>query len=413
MDIPRHKPYPCPMPPIRFLDRSTPPHIATLILIAGLAALSLNIFLPSLTAMATHFGVDYGLMQLSVAAYLGMTAILQLIIGPISDRFGRRPVLLAATFIFTLATIGAIYAPNFTIFILCRLIQATIASGFAIGRAVVRDMVPPEKAASMIGYVTMGMSLVPMVGPAIGGTLDGAFGWQGSFWLLAIGGALVFALLWADLGETATRRSTSFAAQVRAYPALFRSQRFWAYCLAAATASGAFFAFLGGAPYVGDTFYGMDSATLGAYFAAPAIGYMLGNFASGRFATRIGLNRMIMLGAVITTAGLALLALLHVAGFTGPNIFFGFVICVGLGNGIMLPSANAGMLSVRPELAGSAAGLGGAITIGGGAALSLLAGQVLTPTSGPLPLVLIMLGASAASILCVLWVIRRARIVGA
>ncbi|MCU0800505.1 MAG: multidrug effflux MFS transporter [Rhodobacteraceae bacterium] len=401
------------MQPVRFLDRTTPPHIATLILVAGLAALSLNIFLPSLTDMAAHFGVEYSLMQLSVAAYLGMTAILQLVIGPISDRFGRRPVLLGATAIFIAATLGALWAPNFTVFMICRLVQATIASGFAIGRAVVRDMVPPEKAASMIGYVTMGMSLVPMVGPAIGGALDSAFGWQGSFWLLAIGGGLVFALLWADLGETATSRSTSFAAQVRAYPTLFRSQRFWAYCLAAATASGAFFAFLGGAPYVGDVFYAMDSATLGAYFAAPAIGYMAGNFASGRFATRIGINRMIMLGALVTTGGLALLALIEVAGFTSPNIFFGFVICVGLGNGIMLPSANAGMLSVRPELAGSAAGLGGAITIGGGAALSMLAGVVLTPTSGPLPLVLIMLASSAASVVCVLWVIRRAKAVGA
>lgn len=398
---------------VRFLDRTTPPHIATLILVAGLAALSLNIFLPSLNAMAAHFGVDYGVMQLSVAAYLGMTAVLQLMIGPISDRFGRRPVLLTATAIFIAATIGALYAPNFTIFLICRLIQATIASGFAIGRAVVRDMVPPERAASMIGYVTMGMSLVPMVGPAIGGWLDQLFGWQGSFWLLALGGVAVFALLWADLGETASLRSTSFAAQFRAYPALFRSQRFWGYCLAAATASGAFFAFLGGAPYVGDTYYQMDSATLGLYFAAPAIGYMAGNFASGRYATRLGINRMIMVGAVVTTLGLALLAMLELAGFTGPNIFFGFVICVGLGNGIMLPSANAGMLSVRPELAGSAAGLGGAITIGGGAALSMLAGLVLTPTSGPLPLVLIMAGSSAASILCVLWVIRRARQIGA
>ncbi|MGL4322086.1 MAG: multidrug effflux MFS transporter [Paracoccaceae bacterium] len=397
----------------RFLDRASPPHIATLILVAGLAALSLNIFLPSLTGMAAHFGVDYGLMQLSVAAYLGMTALLQLVIGPISDRFGRRPVLLGATAIFIGATLGALWAPNFTVFMICRLVQATIASGFAIGRAVVRDMVPPEKAASMIGYVTMGMSLVPMVGPAIGGALDTAFGWQGSFWMLAIGGLAVLVLLWADLGETASSRSTSFAAQFRAYPALFRSQRFWGYCLAAATASGAFFAFLGGAPFVGNAFYNMDSATLGAYFAAPAIGYMLGNFASGRFATRIGINRMSMLGAVVTTLGLSLLALLLIAGFDGPNIFFGFVICVGLGNGIMLPSANAGMLSVRPELAGSAAGLGGAITIGGGAALSMLAGIVLTPTSGPLPLVLIMLCSSAASILSVAWVIRRAKAVGA
>ncbi len=402
------------MTPVRFLDRTTPPHIATLILIAGLAALSLNIFLPSLPSMAAHFGVDYRLMQLSVSAYLAMTAAIQIFVGPISDRFGRRPVLLVAIAVFTLATLGAIFAPNYQIFLVCRLLQSVIASGFALSRAVVRDMVPQDQAASMIGYVTMGMSLVPMVGPLIGGALDSAFsGWTPSFWLLALGGMGLFALVWADQGETAKHRASSFAEQVRAYPALLTSQRFWGYCLASATASGAFFAFLGGAPYVGTNVYGMDPATLGFYFAAPALGYMLGNFLSGRYATRLGINRMVLTGAIVTTAGLALLTILGLLGLASAHVFFGLVISVGLGNGILLPSANAGMLSVRPQLAGSAAGLGGAITIAGGAALSALAGVVLTPGSGPMPLILLMLATSAASIPCVIWVIRRARIVGA
>ena len=401
------------MTPARFLDRTTPPHIATLILIAGLAALSLNIFLPSLPDMARHFGVDYGLMQLSVSAYLAMTALLQLVIGPVSDRFGRRPVLVWAIAVFVVATVGAILAPNFTVFLICRMTQAAIASGFVLGRAVVRDMVPAHQAASMIGYVTMGMSVVPMVGPLIGGMLDAAFGWQASFWVLAAGGALMLAMVWADQGETATQRSTSFAAQFRAYPRLLASQRFWGYCLAAATASGAFFAFLGGAPYVGTTYFGMNSATLGFYFAAPAVGYLIGNFLSGRYATRVGVNHMALSGAVVTTFGLCVLGVLAAFDQAGPNVFFGLIITVGLGNGIMLPSANAGLLSVRPELAGSAAGLGGAFTIGGGAALSVLAGVLLTPSSGPMPLILLMLASSAASIVCVLWVMARARAIGA
>lgn len=402
------------MTPVRFLDRTTPPHIATLILIAGLAALSLNIFLPSLPSMATHFGVPYDLMQLSVSAYLATTAVIQIFIGPLSDRFGRRPVLLAAIAIFTLATIGAIFAPNFHVFLACRMAQAVIASGFVLSRAVVRDMVPQDQAASMIGYVTMGMSLVPMVGPLIGGYLDKSLGgWTPSFWVLAGGGVALFALVWADQGETATNRSASLTAQMRSYPILLTSQRFWGYCLAAATASGAFFAFLGGAPFVGSEIYGMDPATLGFYIAAPAIGYLAGNFLSGRYATHYGINRMILVGALVTTGGLGLLALLVFLGFTSANLFFGLIISVGLGNGIMLPSATAGMLSVRPQLAGSAAGLGGAITIGGGAALSVLAGVVLTPGAGSMPLILLMLATSAASVLCVIWVIRRARAIGA
>jgi DHA1 family bicyclomycin/chloramphenicol resistance-like MFS transporter len=399
---------------VRFLDRTTPPHIATLILIAGLAALSLNIFLPSLPSMARHFDVPYDRMQLSVSAYLATTALLQIFIGPLSDRFGRRPVLLAAIAVFVLATIGAIFAASFAVFLACRMAQAVIASGFVLSRAIVRDMVPQDQAASMIGYVTMGMSLVPMVGPMFGGFLDRTLvGWTPSFWVLALGGIGLFALVWADQGETATNRSASLTAQIRAYPALLTSQRFWGYCLAGATASGAFFAFLGGAPFVGSEIYGMDPATLGFYIAAPAIGYLAGNFLSGRYATRFGINRMILVGALVTTFGLGLLAGLVFLGFMSANLFFGLIISVGLGNGIMLPSATAGMLSVRPQLAGSAAGLGGAITIGGGAALSVLAGVVLTPGDGSMPLILLMLGTSATSVICVIWVIRRARQVGA
>ena len=399
-------------PAPRFLNRTTPPHIMTLILITGLAALSLNIFLPSLPSMAAHFGVEYHVMQLSVSLYLAMTAFLQIFIGPISDRFGRRSVLLVSIAIFVVATFGAVLAPNFGVFLACRMLQAAIASGFVLTRAVVRDMVAQDKAASMIGYVTMGMSVVPMIGPVIGGMLDKAFGWQASFALLGIAGVGVLALTWGDLGETATNRAASFRDQARQYPELLKSQRFWGYCLASAFASGSFFAYLGGAPFVGTNVFRMDAATLGFYFGAPALGYLVGNFLSGRYAMRFGINKMALAGTVVNTLGMAILALFAAMGYENAPLFFGLIISVGLGNGIMLPSANAGLLSVRPALAGSASGLGSAFTIGGGAALSALAGTVLTPTSGTMPLILVMLITSAISILCVLWVMQRARAIG-
>jgi DHA1 family bicyclomycin/chloramphenicol resistance-like MFS transporter len=177
--------------------------------------------------------------------------------------------------------------------------------------------------------------------------------------------------------------------------------------LAAGFGAGAFFSYLGGAPYVGTTFFKMDAATLGLYFGAPALGYMVGNFISGRYAVRYGVNRMVLAGALTSTGGMLMLAILTILGATGPNLFFGLMIFVGLGNGLLSPSANAGMLSVRPSLAGSAAGLGGAFLIGTGALLSALAGFVLGPESGPLPLVLVMLLTSAASIACIFWVLRR------
>ncbi len=396
----------------RFLDRTTPPKVITLILIAGLSALTMNIFLPSLPQMAAYFGVPYGVMQQSVALYLGLSAALQIVIGPISDRFGRRRVLIWSMVIFLAATVGTIFAPTATIFLIFRMVQAVIAAGMVLSRAVVRDMVADSEAASMIGYVTMGMSIVPMIGPVIGGFLDEAFGWHANFILLLVLGLAVLALVWADLGETATLRRVSLADQIRTYPTLFASRRFWGYTMSAAFASGCFFAYLGGAPYVGTEVFGLSSVEVGGLFALTAIGYAGGNFLAGRYSVRFGMNRMVLFGALVTTFGLLLLTLLTLAGLSGPVVFFSLTVFMGLGNGIGLPSANAGMLSVRPDLAGTASGLGGAITIGGGALLAALAGKVLGPGASELPLILLMLASSLASVIAILAVIRRARAIG-
>lgn len=399
-------------PTVKFLNRATPPHVITLVLLAGLSALTMNIFLPSLPGMAKWFDVPYALMQLSVALYLALSAALQIVIGPISDRYGRRKVVLGSLVLFLLATLGTLLSPNAETFLFFRMAQAVIAAGMVLSRAIVRDMVPDAEAASMIGYVTMGMSLVPMIGPAIGGFLDAAFGWQANFTLLLLVGLGVTALVWADLGETSAPKDTSFAAQVRQYPGLLTSRRFWGYCMAAAFSSGCFFAYLGGAPYVGTEVFRLSSQEIGLLFALTAIGYLIGNFLAGRYSVRLGLNRMILLGTLTTTAGLTVLALLTLFGLSGPIMFFALTVPMGIGNGLALPNANAGILSVRPELAGTASGLGGAIMIGGGAGLAALAGWLLGPGSSEMPLIVLMLGSSVGSVVSILMVIRRARSLG-
>ena len=399
--------------PSRFLDRTSPPHVITLVLLAGLAALAMNVFLPSLPSMAAYFGTDYRVMQLSVSLYLAVNAVIQILIGPVSDRFGRRPVLLWSLAVFILATIGTLLATNAVVFLLFRMLQAVVVSAIVLSRAAIRDVMDEAAAASRIGYVTMGMALVPMVAPAIGGVLDQVFGWRGSFALMLVAGVGVLALTWADLGETKPRGAGGMRAQFAELPELMTSRRFWGYCVTATLASGAFFAYLGGAPFVGSVVFGMTPAMLGLFFGAPAIGYAFGNFLSGRYSIHLGVDRMVLFGCLICLGGVAMMASLFALGFQNPGVFFGFFIFVGIGNGMVLPNATSGMMSVRPHLAGTASGIGGAIMIGGGAAVSALAGALLTPETGAAPLLALLLSTSGLSVVVILYVIRRGRQLGA
>lgn len=387
--------------------RRTPPHILTLVLLSGLGALSMNVFLPSLPGMARDFGVDYAVMQLSVTVYLAGSALVQMIAGPLSDRYGRRPVMLVGLATFLVATAGTLLAPSAGWFLAFRTLQAAVGTGMVLSRAIVRDMVEGDAAASRIGYVTMGMSVIPMMAPILGGLLDEAFGWRANFAMLLAAGAAALALAWVDLGETA-RGGLSMRAQMRGYPQLARSGVFWGYALAATFASGAFFAYLGGAPFVGETVFHLRPAEVGYWFAAPSIGFLLGNFISGRFAARVGIDRMILLGAWVTALALGAALAVTMAGALVPAVFFGAIALMGLGNGMVLPSATAGMMGVRPELAGTASGLGGAMAVAGGAGLAALAGRFLVPGAGATPLLCIM-ALSAAASLGAIMVVRRLR----
>ncbi len=367
------------------------PHILTLVMATATGALAMNVFLPSLPSIARHFDADTAIVQLIVSLYLGATAGLQLLIGPASDRFGRRPVMLGAMMIFLLGTVASLFAPTIEALLACRVLQAFAAAGMVLSRAVIRDTVSTEEAASKIGYVTMGMALVPMIGPVIGGFLDEWYGWQSTFVLTLVFGLAAFAILYVDLNETNHATTSSMIAQFRSYPELIASRRFWAYTLTAAFTSGSFFAFLGGGPYISTAILGLKPSEYGLYFMLISLGYMGGNFLSARFARRFGINRMMLAGNLVVAAGMIVSISLFASGFVHALSLFGPATLLGFGNGLTLPSANAGIVSVRPHLAGSASGLGGAMQIGGGAALSVVAGVLLSPESGAYPLLLVML----------------------
>ena len=394
------------LPAARFFDRTTPPHIFTLTLLTSVGALTITLFLPSLPNMAEYFETSYQVMQLSVTAYLFANGVLHVLVGPLSDRYGRRPVMVWAVVLFLAATVGCLLSPTVEVFLAFRMAQAVIVTGIVLSRAIIRDMVPPSEAASMIGYVSMGMALVPMFAPMIGGFLDETIGWQASFGLLTLIGLIILTFVVFDQGETAQSRSSSFAQQFRDYPELFRSRRFWGYVAILGFAAGTFYAYLGGAPIVGIAYFGLTPTMLGFYFGLTAFGYMCGNFISGRWSRKLGINRMILFGILIMIFSPAGAFLSQLMDIRHPLGFFGFTIIMGVGNGIILPNATAGSLSVRPHLAGTAAGISGAISIGFGACVAALAGSLLSEESTPMPLVLIMLACVLLCLTTTVYVLR-------
>jgi DHA1 family bicyclomycin/chloramphenicol resistance-like MFS transporter len=390
-----------------FLNRETQPSMLMLVLLASISALAMNSFLPSLPNMAEHFGSSTALMGLSVGVYLGTSAIFQILVGPLSDRIGRRTVSLWALIIFSVVSISCVYAPNTFVFMFLRALQAIAACTFVVARAIVRDTTETQASGSKIAYISMGTAICPMFGPALGGLLDGWFGWEANFWF--IGGLGIFILLIAyfDLGETVPENTQGFRQQFSEYPELLLSRRFWGYCLASAFGAGAFFAYLGGGPFVGSIVYNLSPEMLGLYFGAPAIGYFFGNFLSGRFTIRFGIDAMILWGLWIIFFGLSLSMVCSYVGYGTVETFFGFMIFVGLGNGLTIPNATAGMLSVRPHLAGTASGLGGAMMIAIGAALSTLAGAFLIPGSNEMPLLMLMWFSSLSGVAVIIYVRQR------
>jgi len=387
-----------------FFSATTPPRMVTLVLLTALSVLSLNMFLPSLSNMAADFEIDYSLMTLSIAGYLGITAILMLVMGPLSDRFGRRPVLLVALIVFTLSSLVCALATDIWLFLIFRVCQGSIISGWALSLAVIRDTSPPQEAASKIGYVTMAMALAPMLGPMFGGLLDEFFGWRASFLAYTGFGVIALLLCWFDLGETNTARSETFAQQFRGYPDLIRSRRYWGYAVCQAFSTGSFYTFLAGAPLVAIALMGLTPAALGFYMGTITAGYMLGSFLSGRYARKYSLTTMMICGRIVANAGVLLALLLVFAGHLQVITLFGSLVFIGLGNGLTMPSCSAGLLSVRPTLAGSSAGMAGGLTIGGGAVLTSVTGALVTEETGAYGLLLMLLFCTVMSLLAAMTV---------
>lgn len=388
---------------IKAVTKSSP-RLLTLTLLAALSTLSLNLFLPSLTNIAQDFEADYALVSLSIAGYLAITALLQLVIGPMSDRFGRRPVLLCGLLCFVVGSLGCLLANDIYIFLVFRALQGAVIAGWVLAMAMIRDTHSESEAASLIGYVAMSMAIAPMLGPMIGGILDEFFGWRASFALYSVMGLALLLLCWLDLEETNQSPSATFAVQFEAYPELFGSRRFWGFALCAVFSTGAFYIFLAGVPLVAARQFSISPGELGFYMGTITAGFALGSFIAGRYANRFARATMMIGGRSIACVGLTVGLLLFLAGYAHGLTLFVATIFVGVANGISMPSVNAGAISIRPGLAGSAAGLLGASTLGAGALLTTLTGYLLEEGDSAIRLLAIMLCCSALSLAAAIYV---------
>jgi DHA1 family bicyclomycin/chloramphenicol resistance-like MFS transporter len=373
--------------------------LALLIAMAGVSSLSLNILVPAIPGLATKFAADPASVQLAVSLYLMGLATAQLVFGPLSDRFGRRPVVLAGL---ALATIASLVS--------ARIAQSLGASsGQTIGRAIIRDLYDREHAASMIGLVTSVVVLMPMVAPLIGGILDTLFGWEAIFVFAAIVSFTVFA--WAALALPETRKLSPASGQrhFRAdLAALAASPRFFGYALCAGLGSAPFFSFLGAAPHVVVTLLGRTSAEYGLWFFVPSIGFMAGNFAVSRLTARFGIDALIWWGIALTIIGCLLNVLVYVAlpGWEMATIFLPQIV-IGVGNGLLLPTSIAGAVSIRPQVAGTASGATGFIQMAIAAAAAQLGGNVIAHAPDAMPMLLLMLMFGIATAIAVWTLVRR------
>lgn len=345
----------------RTADKAAPSLFA-LAAITALAPFALNVIVPSVPGLAEAFGTDYGTAQLAITAFLVAVALGQLVVGPLSDALGRRPVLLGGIAIFVAGSVLCAMAVSIEMLIAGRFIQAAGGcAGLVLGRAIVRDIYTRDRSASAIGYVTMVMALAPTVAPALGGVLDEWGGWSATFWVMFAGGIGLYAFAVRAIHETNSgpRVAPRISALAHSFVVLLGLRAFIFYTLTLTFTSALFFTFLASGPYITIELLGHSPTEYGVAFFAISFGYIAGNFTSGRLSTRVGTDRMMMAGCAVALLGVLVTGLFAVADATTIITLFGSFMLISYSNGLILPNAMASLVSIRPDLAGAAAGLSG------------------------------------------------------
>ena len=373
--------------------RSRPP-LALLVLVTATAPAALHILVPSLPLLATVFDAPAARVQLVLTLFLAGIAIGQLVYGPVSDRFGRRPVLIAGLVLFLLGTVLCGLAWSLPVLIVGRVLEACGGcAGMVLGRAIVRDLFDRDRAAGAIATITMAMSLVPSLSPALGAYLAEWVGWRANFVLLGAVGTGVLGLTVCKLEEThAAPGSVRVAGMARSFVLLLRSPAFLGFAFATAFTSASWFTFLASAPYLLSQVLHEPPSTYGLMILLPMLGYILGNAGVARLSVALGIGGVFILGLALSLASGVMLAVWCLVDLTPWALFVPMAIS-SIGNGLSQPPGIAAGLSVYPQIAGAASGLIGFLQMIVAALGTLLIGQL--PQNIPQPMIAVV-GASLA-----------------